>query len=88
MGDDMVHLQIDVPVQPGNSGSPLFESNGNVVGVIVSRVTDAQNVNYAIKSDYLINLTDMLPTVLQLGEAKSPPSPEQIEPFVCLITAQ
>ena len=38
LSDDAKHFQISVPVQPGNSGGPLFDVRGNVVGVIVSQL--------------------------------------------------
>jgi len=38
--DDLRLYQINVPVQPGNSGGPLLDMNGNVTGVIVA-VLDA-----------------------------------------------
>ena len=47
-----------------------------------------QNVNFAIKSDYLLNLVDMLPASLRLEETKVKITPQRIEPFVCLISAQ
>jgi S1-C subfamily serine protease len=88
MGDDMVHYQISVPVQPGNSGSPLFNGSGDVVGIVVATLTETQNVNYAIKSDYLINLTEMLPEVPAMGIKSRKPAPDQIGQFVCLLIAQ
>lgn len=59
-------MQISVPIQPGNSGGPLLDSDGNVVGIIVSKL-DAlkvaanqdylpENVSFAVKSDYAIPL--------------------------------
>lgn len=60
MGNDASLLQISAPIQPGNSGGPLFDASGNVVGVIVSVLVmgsdeaPAQNVNFAIKSTIAI----------------------------------
>jgi hypothetical protein len=55
--------QISVPIQPGNSGGPLFDIDGNLVGSTsagINRSLDiTENVNYAIKSIYLKNLIDV-----------------------------
>ena len=71
--DDPRYYQISVPIQPGNSGGPLLDGNGEVVGVVVARMRDnlvlklsgslPQNINYAIKSAYALSLIDSLPTV-------------------------
>lgn len=53
--------QISVPVQPGNSGGPLFDYDGNIIGVVSAKIMAADNVSYAIKSSYLKNLLDVLP---------------------------
>ena len=49
-----------VPVQPGNSGGPLFDSQGNLIGKINAKHNDAENASYAIKSMYLSNLIETL----------------------------
>jgi S1-C subfamily serine protease len=69
--DDPRLYQISNPVQPGNSGSPLFSEKGELVGIVVASINAKylyeeadilpQNINFAIKSDYLINLLSMLP---------------------------
>ena len=59
LGDNSLQMQISNPVQPGNSGGPVFDSSGNAVGVVVSKLNAIkvakstgdipQNVNFAIK---------------------------------------
>ena len=55
---DVALYQISAPIQPGNSGGPLFDKKGNIIGVVNSRHRDADNVGYAIKSMYLRNLIE------------------------------
>jgi S1-C subfamily serine protease len=45
--------QMSAPVQPGNSGGPLFDNKGNIIGIVVAGVPGAENVGYAIKTSYL-----------------------------------
>lgn len=55
---DVSIYQISAPIQPGNSGGPLFDSKGNVVGIVSSKHSGAENVSYAIKTSYLKNLME------------------------------
>jgi S1-C subfamily serine protease len=64
-------LQLSLPLQPGNSGGPLFTEQGELAGIVVASLdmhyiyehfgTIPQNVNFAVKSEYLLNLLEMLP---------------------------
>lgn len=58
---DVSTYQISVPIQPGNSGGPLFDMNGNLIGITNAGIQGADNVGYAIKSSYLLNLIDSAP---------------------------
>jgi S1-C subfamily serine protease len=63
MQGDRRFTQIDVPIQPGNSGGPLINTRGEVVGVVTSMLHPRaamdmagvvpQNVNYALKSEFV-----------------------------------
>ena len=55
---DVSLYQISAPIQPGNSGGPLFDSQGNLIGIISAKHDGAENVGYAIKASYLRNVTE------------------------------
>lgn len=57
---DLSTYQITVPIQPGNSGGPLINQHGKIVGITSSGLDKslADNVNYAIKTSYLLNLIE------------------------------
>ncbi len=69
--DDERYFQISVPLQPGNSGGPLLNTHGNVVGVTSAGLNAAkalnitgslpQNVNYAVKSSFLMPFLKSMP---------------------------
>jgi S1-C subfamily serine protease len=68
LGDDIGKVQISAPVQPGNSGGPLLDIYGNVVGVVVAKLNAGrlsqliddipQNVNFAIKASVAISFLE------------------------------
>lgn len=55
---DVSLYQISAPIQPGNSGGPLFDGNGNLIGIVNAKHKGAENVGYAIKASYLNNLVE------------------------------
>jgi S1-C subfamily serine protease len=72
--DNPAFFQISVPIQPGNSGGPLFNEQGEVIGITTSSLDaglarDAmgaapQNVNYAVKSAFIRNLMPTIPDIM------------------------
>lgn len=58
---DSTGYRISIPVNPGNSGSPLINSKGNVVGIISGRQTQMEGASYAIKSGYLYKAIQNVP---------------------------
>lgn len=86
-------LQITVPVQPGNSGGPLVDTHGRLVGVITSSAavvaflrfagTLPQSVNWAVRGEYLRLLLDSLP---HAGGDAAANAVDRVKASVCLVT--
>lgn len=80
-GDDPRFIQISVPIQPGNSGGPLVNSAGAVVGVVTGKLDSIktlnvtgqipENVNYAIKGTILLGLLESVPGLADTLEKAS-----------------
>ena len=56
-------LQVSAPISPGNSGGPVFDEYGNLLGIVTSKVArsmepDAENLNFAISTDALLHESD------------------------------
>jgi S1-C subfamily serine protease len=96
VGRESALFQMTVPVQPGNSGGPVINSDGEVVGVVVSTAaveaflagtgTLPQNVNWAVKADYAIPLFEP-----PAAESKARTRRESIERALratCMIEAE
>ena len=49
-------IQITAPISHGNSGSPLFNMKGQVIGVVTMKVTNAQNINLALAAPRIVEL--------------------------------
>jgi S1-C subfamily serine protease len=89
--DDPAFFQVSVPVQPGNSGGPLFNEQGEVIGITTASLSSlamdamgaiAQNVNYAIKSSFVKNLLSTIPELMlsNTGIVVVPNEPEKSLP--------
>ncbi len=73
--DDVRTMQISVPVQGGNSGGPLTDEHGNVIGIVIAQLDAAtvfeytgtipQNVNFAVKMHYALPIIQAVPGLSQ-----------------------
>lgn len=77
LGNDVRLFQISAPIQPGNSGGPLLDKSGNVIGIVNAKLDELklaatsgefpQNVNFAIKANIAANFLDAHGIVYQEG---------------------
>ncbi|RYU91516.1 serine protease [Mucilaginibacter terrigena] len=58
---DSTEYELYIPVNPGNSGGPLMDEKGNVIGVITGKQTQASGVAFAVKSNYLLKAIQSIP---------------------------
>ncbi|MBI5741438.1 MAG: trypsin-like peptidase domain-containing protein [Nitrospirae bacterium] len=94
--DDPRTYQISVPVQAGNSGGPLLNENGEVVGIVSYKI-DAlavfrwtgdlpENVNYAVKSTYIDALFSGIPEKIKHDVIEPVAKPTEIQEIGRLVT--
>jgi serine protease Do len=82
LGDDSRYVQVSAPIQPGNSGGPLLDESGNVVGIVTATLNPftqiksqgniPQNVNFALKATIAANFLQDNNIKFQIGEATQP----------------
>lgn len=62
---DQEYIQITAPISPGNSGGPLFDAYGNVIGVNTLTFLGGQNMNLAVPIQAALDVSVSNPTTLE-----------------------
>ena len=71
--DDTLSCQIAVAANPGNSGGPVFNKNGEIIGILSKRELQADGVVYAIRAKYInVVLDELKKQNSDLGPIKTP----------------
>ena len=80
--DDTRFIQISTPIQPGNSGGPLLNMSGQVIGIVVSEINAIkmmaagyglpQNVNFAIQTPLVVNFLSTKGVTPKIAETTTP----------------
>ncbi|GAB3717509.1 hypothetical protein GCM10027592_59660 [Spirosoma flavus] len=58
---DSTAYQVAIGVNPGNSGGPLLDEKGNVIGIISGKQTTSEGVSFAVKTNYLLEALNTIP---------------------------
>lgn len=67
---DTISYQVAIAANPGNSGAPLFNNHGEVIGVVSGKQTTAEGVVFAVKSKNIFNALDALKENSNYGKVK------------------
>ncbi len=97
IGDDTRHIQVSAPIQPGNSGGPLLDHQGNLVGVVTYKL-DAlktvmasgdipQNVNFALKASAAASFLESNRVEFETGSATTAMGPADLADHAKAISA-
>lgn len=91
---DLNSYQVSAQVQPGNSGSPVFDVNGNIIGIINSKIVNAEGVSYAIKPTFIQSIFQnaeidfVVPEKSKTENLSLSEKTKIIAPFVFIIIAE
>lgn len=58
---DTTQYQVTIPVNPGNSGGPLLDHDGNIIGVISAKQNQVDGATFAVKSKYIQEALNSIP---------------------------
>ncbi len=89
--NDLSSYQTTIPIQPGSSGSPMFDDAGNVVGCMNAGIRSADNVSYSIKSNYIRTLTQsssepvVLPAENLLKDKNLTEKIKVLSKYICIV---
>ncbi len=96
--DDQRHMQISVPIQPGNSGGPLINKHGHVVGIISSKLDSLEilkdqrylpeAVGYAIKTSLAVSLLESLSVPILFPDQGDTRDVSEVEKALGLVVVQ
>lgn len=57
---DTLSCQVSIPANPGNSGGPVFNHNGEVIGILSAKETGAESTVFAVQSKYIYQALEEL----------------------------
>ena len=88
IADDSRYFQISAPVQPGNSGGPLLDASGHLVGIVTAKLDAVrvarftgdipQNVNFALKAEVARTFLDSKGIAYQTARSAQQLSPAEV----------
>lgn len=92
-GGDTTQFRLDIQAGPGQSGAPVVDAAGNVIGIITGKESEYAGATYAVSSAALLDLLNNLPeenkiklnATNRLGRLNREKQIEKLEQYTCAI---
>lgn len=92
-GGDSNQYRLDIPAGPGQSGAPVVDASGTVVGIITGKESESEGTTYAVASEAIVALVNSLPkensvkmpAINKLSRASRETQIEKLEYYTCAI---
>lgn len=92
LGDSMQY-RLELPAEPGQSGAPVINANGNIIGIVAGKESKSVGTTYAISSNTLLKMLRNipqsneinLPKTNKLGKMNRNQQIEKIQDFTCVV---
>ena len=68
---DSVQYRLELPAKAGQSGAPVIDAKGQVIGIVTGKETESEGATFAVGSEAIINLLDQLPKEQRVKLAKT-----------------
>jgi serine protease Do len=90
---DSMQYRLELPAEPGQSGAPVINSNGNIIGIVAGKESKSAGITYAISSNTLLKMLRnipqsneiSLPKTNKLGKMSRNQQIEKIQNFTCVV---
>jgi S1-C subfamily serine protease len=63
-----IYFQVDVPLNPGNSGGPLINKEGKIIGINNFKIQDSENLGFSLESNYVKDTVNQILNQEQIGK--------------------
>lgn len=92
MGDSMQY-RLELPAEPGQSGAPVIDANGNIIAIVAGKESKSVGTTYAVSSNTLLRMLRnipqagniVLPKSNKLGKMSRSQQIEKIQDFTCVV---
>lgn len=88
---DSMQYRLELPANPGQSGAPVVDRHGHVIGIVTGKETETEGTTYAVSAQAILDLIDnsavnlKLPKANKLGKLSREQQIEKLQSYTCSV---